>query len=145
MDINMILTSEFSEVNKAYFEKEANFEFLRVEVKLRDLNEVVEISKKISQFLDDKDVISKEYYLDVFSAGTDENIQIENMKDYIGENVKVVLNKNIKEFSEFIGELIEVNTDEILIKWNAKGQFRKQQISIDNIKNINKYVKVKKR
>ena len=45
----------------------------------------------------------------------------------------------------FVGELIESNKEDIIIKWNAKGQFRKQEISISDIDEIKKYTKITKR
>lgn len=144
MDIKSKLKEKFSAVNDAFFEKEANMNFLRVEVKFKDLNEVVNISKEISDYLDQIDKSDNEYYLDVYSSGTDQEIKVEDLKNNISESVQVELNKAIKTHMEFIGELLEANDEEIIVKWNAKGQFRKQVIAIDNIKVIRKYSQIKR-
>lgn len=144
MDINTILKDNFKEVNKAYFEKEAGINYLRVEVNIRSLEEIAKASKAISAFLDANDPIDANYYLDIFSPGTDESFNAEDSSDHIGENVLITLKKNIKDKKEFIGELLSANEEEIVVRWNAKGQFRKQPIAIDNIESIKKYTKIKK-
>ena len=140
-----ILKENFKEINKAYFEKESGIMYLRIEVNLRNLNAVSDISKKINEYLEANLSFSEKYYLDIFSPGTDEIIELSSIDEFIGENVKVKLFKVIKGMKEFEGEIIETKDKNIVIKWNAKGQFRKQEISISNIDEIKKYIKIKKR
>lgn len=144
MDIEKTLKNEFKEVNKSFFEKDMGMNFLRVEVSTRNLQELTNISKKISEFLDINDPSDGDYYLDVFSPGTDETINIKDLSNFIECNVLVNLKKHIKEKNEFIGTILSVDEKELIIKWNAKGQFRKQIIAIENIEQINKYTKLKK-
>lgn len=143
MDINETLTKKFPEVNKAYFEKEAGIKYLRVEVKFRKINEIAELSREINTFLDNNDPTQENYYLDIFSPGTDQTFDPKDSNDYIGENILVSLKKHVKDKNEFIGELLSFDGTEIIVRWNAKGQFRKQAIAIDNIELIKKYIKAK--
>lgn len=143
MDINEILTKNFPEVNKAFFEKEAGIRYLRVEVKHTKMSEIAELSKEINTFLDNNDPSDENYYLDIFSPGTDQTFDPKNSDEYIGENVLISLKKHVKEKNEYIGELLSFDGSEIIVKWNAKGQFRKQAIAIDNIELIKKYIKAK--
>ena len=144
MEIKELLQKEIKEVRNAFLDKEFNMNFLRVEVSTKDLKSIEEISKRISALLDEKDPIDGEYFLDVFSPGTDQEFDPKDSKDHINEHVKVELFKNIKDMDEFIGDLIDADDENMTIKWNAKGQFKKTQISIDNIKIIKKYSKIKK-
>lgn len=143
MDINEILTKNFPEVNKAFFEKEAGIRYLRVEVKHTKMSEIAELSKEINTFLDNNDPSDENYYLDIFSPGTDQTFDPKNSNEYIGENVLISLKKHVKEKNEYIGELLSFDGSEIVVRWNAKGQFRKQEIAIDNIELIKKYIKAK--
>ena len=145
MTIEKKIEEKFEYVNKAYFEKEMGMNFLRVEVSFRDINEIIRVTNEVSNYLDEIDKTDSKYYLDIFSPGTDEEIKIDKLKDHIGEYVQVELNSPVKTMMEFIGEIISVEKDVITVKWNAKGQFRKQELNIDNIKKINKYAKINKK
>ena len=145
MDIQKILKNEFELVNKAYFEKESGVNFLRIEVNLRNLEEIAKLSSKISEFLDENDPSEEVYYLDIFSPGTDEEFDPKEANLYIGKNILVNLKNSIKGMNEFIGEILSFENNEITIRWNAKGQFRKQIIAIDNIETIKTFTKVKKK
>ena len=131
-------------VIKAYFEKEMGHNFLRVQLNETDLNKVISFSKEISNFVDEMDYPDKDFYLDIFSKGAEINIDKSNIRDYLNQNIRVELNDLLKTKDEFEGELIEVQSDEITVRWNAKGQFRKQPIAFTNIKSINLSLKVKK-
>ena len=137
MDIKQKLQTKFPEVKDAFFEKELGALFLRVELTIRDFDLVVKKSNEISAFLDENEPTEKEYFLDVYSAGTETLIELENLKDHIDAYVQVKLEKPIKDKDIFIGNLLEVNEQNIIVRWNAKGQFRKQEIELSNIKSVN--------
>ena len=129
-------------INRTYFEKEFGINYLRIEVSLKELNSISNLSKQISIFLDENDHIDSNYYIDVFSPGTDTSFDPKESRKFIGKNVKVKLLKSINGIAEFIGELLSCENNEIIVRWNAKGQFRKQNISIDDIEKINIYAKL---
>ena len=141
MNIKEILQNNFPVVNDAKFEKEAGADFLRVEVNLTKMDDVTEISRKISDFLDTVKELEDEYFLDIYSSGTDKALELNDLSQHIDSYVKVVLVKQIKDNQEFLGNLIADEEDKIIIKWNAKGQFRKQEILKENIKSVNLYAK----
>lgn len=145
MDITELLKKEFALVNKAYFETESGTNFLRIEVNLREINKIAKLSSKISLFLDHNNPSKEIYYLDIFSPGTDIEFESIKSENYIGRNVLVKLKNNIKNITEFKGELLSFEKNKIIIKWNAKGQFRKQVIAIDNIELIKTFTSVKKK
>ncbi|NQZ66001.1 MAG: hypothetical protein HRT99_02140 [Mycoplasmatales bacterium] len=144
MNLQKTLSEKFYEVNKAFFEKESGINFIRVEVSLRDLKDLTAISSKISKFLDEIDPLEEEYYLDVYSPGTDEEIKITDLSNFIGEHVKVELKKSVKDKKIFIGNIVSFNEVNLIVRWNAKGQFRNQSIDIDNIEKVRKYAKISK-
>ncbi len=116
--------------------KEDRMNFLRIEVLEPNLDKLTEISKEISNYLDSKEFSEKEYFLDIQSAGTEKPFILSEVKTRINKNVKVVLKRPLKDKVEFEGKLVEVEENKITISWNAKGQFRKQKIENENIKQI---------
>lgn len=144
MNIADKIKDQFELVNKVYFEKEDNFNFLRVEVNLSNLEKVTALSREINKFVDENDNSEEEFYLDIFSSGTEKEIDKNNLQEQKGQNVLVKLNKHIKEKDSFEGELLEAENESITIRWNAKGQFRKQLINIEDIEKINLSSKIKK-
>lgn len=143
MQIEKKLQEKFTQINKAYFEEDRSTRFLRVEVNLKSLDEIAMLSREISAYLDTVDHDIEEYYLDVFSSGTDQSLDINDLDKHLEANVFVELNEEIKDYKSFEGTLIEVTEEKIVVKWNAKGQFRKQEIQKNNIKDIKLYAKTK--
>lgn len=143
MQIEKKLQDKFTQINNAYFEEDRSTKFLRVEVNLKSLDEIAMLSREISAYLDTVDHDIEEYYLDVFSSGTDQSLDINDLDKHLEANVFVELNEDIKDYKSFEGTLIEVTEEKIVVKWNAKGQFRKQEIQKNNIKNIKLYAKTK--
>lgn len=141
MSIKEKLKEKFNVINDAFFEKEAGVTFLRVEVALKSLDDVTKVSREISDYLDEIDNTDNEYFLDVYSSGTDKKIEISEIKNFLNQNVFVALKARIKDKKEFEGTLVEIDEENITIKWNAKGQIRKQQVSLDNISEIKQYAK----
>lgn len=144
MNIESAIIKKFKLVKNAFFESENNISFLRVEVNLHDLSKLLDYSKEINKFVDKHDNNDKKYYLDIYSSGTEIEIDKHSLQKYLDENILVKLKKEIKGMNTFEGQLLEDSKEFILLKWNAKGQFRKQTIEKDNISNINLSAKIKK-
>ena len=130
------LKDKFSQVKNVALEKENNALFLKVEVEEKTLKQITQISKTISTFLDQIVKSSTPYFLDVFSTKKDMSIDKKTISNYLNSNLEVFLKKEIKEKSVFKGKLLEINGNQILLLWNAKGQFRKQIIEMENILKI---------
>ena len=144
MEIEKILKNNFKYIQKVSFKKEINDYFLKIQVSFESLDKITNASKEISIFLDKNNFTNKNYFLDVFSPGTDKEFEPKDSKKFIGHNIYVELHKQLKNKTKFIGELVSFENNEIKIKWNLKGQIKKQKINIDNIKVIKNYVKLKK-
>lgn len=98
---------------------------------------LAEIHQKLYEVLEDGDV-DDDYYLELSSVGAEYQLNsIEEIKEHIGSYVEVVAN-NYKA----IGTILEVEDDEILLEYNAKGQFRKLKIKYDEVLNIGTRVKI---
>lgn len=145
MEIEKQIISKFEKtVSKVFFEERDGNTFLNVELKVSDFDEVIKISKEVSTFIDEIDQTDNEYILDVYSRGTDHEIDLNNLEVNIGMDVKIRLNESINDNQEFIGVLIEDTNDALVIKWNAKGQFRKQEVKKNNINEIKIFAKIGK-
>lgn len=145
MGLDKQIEKEFKNlVIKAFFEKELGHDFLRVQLNITGMEEVAVASRKISDFIDEVDDSDNAFYLDIFSKGAELAIDQTNVKDYLNQNIRVELNDTLKTKDSFEGELIEIKSEEIIVRWNAKGQFRKQPIAFTNIKSMNLSLKVKK-
>lgn len=145
MNITELIKSKFNLVIEAHFEEEFGNQFLRVCVNETDLTKLAKISAEINKYVDEVDKDDNAYFLDIFSPGTDQSFDPVKSSEYIGQNVKTILKKQIKTMLTFEGELISVEEKSLVIKWNSKGQFRKQEIEFDNIEKIETYVKAKRK
>ncbi|MGZ9413194.1 hypothetical protein ACXX84_01870 [Mycoplasma sp. AC157] len=138
MDILEKLKENFSSILEAYFEKEGSLNFLRIKTNFTDLNDIEKISRKISDFLDKEDSIKEEYYLDVFSKGSDIDINIENIEEFINKKIQIWFNE--KDF--IIGKLIQNNENTLLLEINLKGRMKKEEINKEKIEKINLYINI---
>ena len=145
MDIKTTLLKKFENtVNDAFLENRDGFNFINVELKLTNFDDVIVMSKKISEYLDEINYSEDEYYLDVYSSGTEQDIDVNNIEKHLNESVQIELKTAIKGNLEFVGDLVEANETKLKVLWNAKGQFRKQEIDLDNIENIKLFTKIGK-
>ncbi|WKX02534.1 hypothetical protein [Candidatus Mycoplasma mahonii] len=129
--------------SKVFWEKRDSDEFLCVELNISNFDEVINISKDISSFVDQIDYSSGEYFLDIYSRGTDYDIEFKNIKNNLGKTMKIELNKAIEDKIIFIGELVSYDDKSLSIEWNNKGQFKNIKIITENIKKINLFSKIK--
>lgn len=136
MDLESKIKSQFPKVNKAYFEKEFNLNFLRVEVKFRDMESVEQIARDISEYLDENYETSKEYYLDVFSEGSSPEFTIDEAINHLNKTIEIILVSGEK----YIGKLEEVLPESLLIKENIKGRLKKHCIKSEEIESMKIHV-----
>jgi len=86
------------------------------------LSDCVKLNEKISQALDESNVITERYILEVASPGIDRPFKIK--RDYErakGRMVRVTLNEAILDKKEYIGRLQEILNDSIKIDTKKKG------------------------
>ena len=106
-----------------------------------DMNEIVSISEKLSNYLDEIDNSDSAYILDVSSLGAEKPLKIESLKNYVGRYVNVHVNNALEGNNIFEGDLLEVNDDSILIEYRVKTRVKKLVILLSNIYKIRLAIK----
>lgn len=100
--------------------KEGKDYFLRIYIDNEagiDLNDCEKVSNGISDMLDEVDYIKEQYFLEVSSPGIERILRKEeHLSQNIGNMVEIKLFKPIEKQKQYIGELIDFNTDKIDIK-----------------------------
>ncbi|WP_027121413.1 ribosome assembly cofactor RimP [Mycoplasma leonicaptivi] len=142
MDYTNILNKQFN--NVILSAKMVNNEFgetLEVVTTFIDLSKVEQISREISSFLETQSWFKDEYNLEVLSKGSDLNIQLVDLENYISQDIKIKTIKSIEGNNVFIVKLLENSEDQIKVQWNKKGQIRKINILKSNIQSIEKFIK----
>jgi|AntRauTorcE11898_2_1112593.scaffolds.fasta_scaffold49553_2 ribosome maturation factor RimP len=99
--------------------KEGNDWILRVFVENEDneltIDQLSNLSRLISQKLDEEDPIDKKYFLEVSSPGIERPLKkISDYERFAGENIKVSTYRKINNSKEFIGELIGIDEDKVV-------------------------------
>ena len=105
------------------------------------MNEIVSISEKLSNYLDEIDNSDSAYILDVSSLGAEKPLKIESLKNYVGRYVNVHVNNALEGNNIFEGDLLEVNDDSILIEYRVKTRVKKLVILLSNIYKIRLAIK----
>ncbi len=123
--IEPILQEEDIELVELSYRKEAGRQVLRILVDKDGgitLSDCVELNEKINGALDESDVITDSYILEVDSPGIDRPFKIK--RDYErarGRIVRVTLKEAILDKKEYIGRLEEILEDSIKIDTGKKG------------------------
>ena len=127
------------------FEKEGSDDYLRVfidkEIGKVSLDEIVSISEKISQALDEVDATKEGYILDVSSAGAEKKILLEKLDKVIDHYIKVSLINPYKTFQSLEGYLLSNDETNIVLQVNFKGRIAKVNLEKNNISKVNHAIK----
>lgn len=116
-------------------------QILEVTVDANDLIQVNKWTTLLNEYLESVTWFKDEYALTVMSKGEKLEYEFDELVHKIGAFIKVKLNKSVNKHDIYIGELLEFNNGEILLKWNDHGQFRKIKLTKNDISNIEKYIK----
>ncbi|UVD81808.1 hypothetical protein NV226_00620 [Mycoplasma iguanae] len=139
MDIEKLLKDQFPVINKAFFEREIQLLFLRVEVNLVTMDEVENISRKISDFLDEKYTADGEYYLDVYSKGSEPTFEYEEIAKHLERYVEIEL---VDQSIPLIVKLQAADEVKLLALENHKGQMKKIIVPKEKIKSLKLHIKI---
>ncbi len=131
-------------INSIQFVKRDGFKFLEIELPDSDLKTVEEKSKIISQIIDEIDDSSENYYLDIFSSGTEKEIELKNINLFLNQYISVKTSKHYLEKCEWEGDFIENNINNIVLRVNNKGKFQKLKIEKTDISYIKTTAKLRK-
>ena len=106
-----------------------------------DMNAIVEISEKISAYLDEIDTSEDIYTLDVSSLGAEKPLKIEQLHNYVGRYVNVHLINPIEGENIYEGDIKEVKEDKFILTIRIKTRVKDLDILFNNIYNIRLAVK----
>ncbi|SRR5699024_1327820 len=119
------------------FVRERNDHFLRVYIDKKggvDLDECSIVSEKLSEKLDEEDLIKGSYYLEVSSPGAERPLKTkQDLIDHIGENVFVSLYVHIDGEKQYEGTLLKVEDDIVTIEYKFKHTKKQVEIPYDKI------------
>ncbi len=88
------------------------------------------VSRALAEILEEKEIFSEKYMLEVSSAGLD--FPLQNIRQYrknVGRDLKV----DLKDGSVLKGELIEVKAESILLKESLKKETQEHEIRFEEI------------
>ena len=79
------------------------------------IDQLSNLSRLISQKLDEEDPIDKSYFLEVSSPGVERPLRkIKDYERFAGEDVKISTYRKINNSKEFIGKLIGINENKVI-------------------------------
>lgn len=136
MDFNNLKKHIPFEVLHIGFSNKAGFKFLDIELPDKDLDTIQKKTLVISKILDEIDSDIENYYLNVYSSGTEKNIKINDIDKYLNCYIMINLHKHQLNKNCWEGMLININDESITIQINNKGRFQKLIILKSNIKDI---------
>lgn len=141
-EINALLEKEGYQLVEIKFTKYDGDDLLSIVVKRSDniyisMNQISNLSTKISERLDEIDDEDKPYMLNVESAGIDDSLDLSHIEEYVDKYVSLELNNPLKNQNTFLGKIKEVKENEIIFEYFIKGARKKLVIEKNNIKKGN--------
>lgn len=141
-EINALLEKEGYQLVEIKFTKYDGDDLLSIVVKRSDntyisMNQISNLSTKISERLDEIDDEDKPYMLNVESAGIDDSLDLSHLEEYVDKYVSLELNNPLKNQNTFLGKIKEVKENEIIFEYFIKGARKKLVIEKNNIKKGN--------
>ncbi|MFV0479716.1 MAG: ribosome maturation factor RimP [Anaerorhabdus sp.] len=92
------------------------------------------VSEKISESLDETEIISHEYFLEVCSPGAEREIKDYNeFQNLVSAFVYVRVKHPVNKLMEFTGEILRAEENEIEMNYRDKALTKKAVIEKDNI------------
>ena len=108
-----------------------------------DIDTCAEMSEKISELLDEKDMIASEYFLEVCSPGAERELRNkEQILDAVGKFVYVKLRNPKAGLDEVKGTLTAFENDVVYIDYMTKAVKKIIQIEMENVSMIRLSVKI---
>ena len=119
-------------------QKEGKDMVLRILVERLDdhdisLEEIVSISEKVSLLLDEKDLITDNYMLDVASSGAEHPIRLDELSLYINRYVHIHLTNPLDGENIYEGTLKSVDEENVSLEIRIKTRIKNVLITRKNI------------
>ena len=145
--IKPLLAQEDIELYDVSWQQEGKNRILQVAIMCKDgsmdIDTCATMSEKISEKLDEVDMIASEYFLEVCSPGAERELKSEEqIRDAIGEFVYVKLKNPRAGMDEIKGTLTAFENNTVYLDYMAKAVKKKAEIEMDNIALIRLSVKI---
>ena len=119
------------------FKKEGKDLFLRLFVDKKvgkiDLDLIVKISEQLSIELDQADLITSNYMLDVSSVGAERPIALEDLPSYVGYYVHLHLSHPYLGMNDIEGDIIMIENDTLILQYKDKARVKKANLLLSTI------------
>jgi len=145
--INPILTSHQVLLSELKFRNEEGMKVLQVAIMHEDgsmdIDTCAIVSESVSVVLDQSDLITTEYYLEVCSAGAERPLINEvQLTKAIDNYVYVVFKETIEQINDVYGYLKEVNETDFVVEYMKKTAKKTLQIPRGKVKSIRLAIKI---
>lgn len=108
-----------------------------------DIDTCAQMSEKISEKLDEEDIIASEYFLEVCSPGAERELRDEvQIREAVGEYVYVKLKNPKAGMDEVKGTMTAFENNIVYLDYMAKAVKKKTEIEMENIALIRLSVKI---
>ena len=98
-----------------------------------DMNAIEEVSRFVSEYLDEVNLIDVPYMLDISSLGAEKPIKVERLKDYVGKYVNIHLHNPLNGENILEGTLKRVDDTNLILEYRIKTRVKEAQIELKNI------------
>lgn len=118
------------------FVKENGTNYLRVLIDKDDvisLDDIVKVNDLISPLLDEKDIISEPYILDVSSYGAEKAIDINKLEKYVNKYVLIHLTTPYKGENYLEGDIDSISSDIVVLSFRVKSRLVKAELNRKDI------------
>ena len=144
--IEPIVTEQGLLLDKFEYQKRGREYYLVIYVEKEDdvitLDEVCAVSDLISKKLDEIDLITDNYVLDVSTSGAEKPIKdFSKFNKYVGKYIYVKLRNPVEGLNDYTGTLEEASEEEIKLSYKVKTRTKYVTIEVANITKANLAIK----
>ena len=132
---------ELDSLNIVHHDGQKVLEIVVDRVKSIDMNDIVEVTNYISNYLDELNPFDDPYTLDISSLGAEKPLKIERLNEYINQYVHVHLINPIKGENIYEGTLESLNDETISLSYRIKTRINHVDIQKSNISKIRLAIK----
>lgn len=107
-----------------------------------DIDRIAQVSEPISEALDDSELISFEYLLDIGSAGAERELAFDELDGALGKYVYVKFKNPLQGADSVYGDLVAVDESSMTIEYRVKQAKKRIQLDKEKVAKIRLAVKV---
>ncbi len=148
MDLNALIKEKVNEsgydlisVSSRFEKGEQVLSIIVDRVKPIDMDDIVEISKILNDYLDELNPFDNSYTLDISSLGAEKPLNKDKLGDYLNSYVHVHLINPINGENIYEGTLVGLDEEKITLEYKVKTRIKTVDITKENISNIRLAIK----